>query len=144
MQRNGASPSTVLFTVFVPVQQLHDVPSLKTMSHVRAGLQKPPVQRKGATLAEIPVMHTCEGHNQHESVYGRILHPTAVCKQFVVGKALFANSNQFQSHGRWYPHGVNALTGFGHKRPQYIGTNTHTHTQRISSTTTFDHLVVHT
>ena len=49
MQSNEAYPSTVLFTVFVRVQQLHDVPSLKTMSHVRAGLQKVPVPRKGAT-----------------------------------------------------------------------------------------------
>jgi len=85
MQNNEASPSTVLFPVFVRVQQLHDVPSLKTMSHVRAGLQKVPVPRKGATRAGIPVTHTSEGHNQHEPVDQRVLDQLAPISEKRVG-----------------------------------------------------------
>jgi len=119
MQNNEASPSTVLFPVFVRVQQLHDVPSLKTMSHVRAGLQKVPVPRKGATRAGIPVMHTSEAHNQHESVYGCILHPTAVCHHFVMGNSMNLLINA--SLTNWLPSAKSALAGCQHHTLVRIG-----------------------
>jgi len=90
---------------------------LKTMSHVRAGLQKVPVPRKGATRAEIPVMHTSEGHNQHEPVYQRILDPTEVRHQFVMGESSVAQSPE----ENWLPSAKSALAGCQHHTLVRIG-----------------------